>query len=91
MSADASLIDPTAIEQIKNEALTAIAGASSLDFLKEVRVTHVGDRSPIARANQSLGQVPMEERAKLGKVIGTARANINQAFADREKALNCGT
>ena len=87
MSADASLIDPTAIEQIKNEALTAIAGASSLDFLKEVRVTHVGDRSPIARANQSLGQVPMEERAKLGKVIGTARANINQAFADREKAL----
>jgi phenylalanyl-tRNA synthetase alpha chain len=52
-----------------------------------VKITFVGDRSPIARANQSLGQLPVEERAAMGKVIGTSRANINQAFDDREKAL----
>ncbi len=75
------------VEEIKAAALTAIASANSLDQLREVKITFVGDRSPIARANQGLGQLPVEERAAMGKVIGTARANINQAFDDREKAL----
>ena len=81
------MIDAASIESIKNSAFEAISQASSLDQLKEVRIAHVGDRSPIARANQSLGQIPIEERASLGKVIGTARANINQAYSDREKEL----
>jgi len=75
------------VEEIKAAALAAIASANSLDQLREVKITFVGDRSPIARANQGLGQLPVEERAAMGKVIGTARANINQAFDDREKAL----
>lgn len=75
------------VEEIKAAALAAIASANSLDQLREVKITFVGDRSPIARANQGLGQLPVEERAAMGKVIGTARANINQAFDDREKEL----
>ena len=81
------MIDAASIESIKNSAFEAISKASSLDQLKEVRIAHVGDRSPIARANQGLGQIPIEERASLGKVIGSARANINQAYSDREKEL----
>lgn len=87
MSTDPVLIDQGAIESIKATAIAAINDAVSLDQLKEVRIAHVGDRSPIAKANQSLGQVPLEQRAALGKIIGTARANINQAYDDREKAL----
>lgn len=75
------------IEAIKSAALQAIAEAKNLDDLKEVKISYVGDRSPIARANQSLGQIPVEERAAMGKLIGTARANINQSFDDREKVL----
>lgn len=75
------------VEAIKVAAIKAIEAAADLDALKEVRISHVGDKSPIARANQSLGQIPIEERAAMGKVIGTARANINQAFDDREKLL----
>ena len=81
------LLDHAEIEKIKAEALSAISAATSLDDLREVKISHVGDRSPIARANQGLGQLPVEERAAMGKVIGTARANINQAFDDREKVL----
>jgi phenylalanyl-tRNA synthetase alpha chain len=80
-------IEPAEIEAIKQSALVAIAGAQSLDQLKEIKIAHVGDRSPIARANQSLAQVAMEQRAATGKLIGTARANINQAFDDREREL----
>lgn len=80
-------LDNAEVDRIKSEALAAIASAASLDQLREVRIAHVGDRSPIARLNQGLGQLPVEERAAMGKVIGTARANINQAFDDREKTL----
>ena len=80
-------LDNAEIEKIKSEAISAISEAKSLDELREVKISHVGDRSPIARANQGLGQLPVEERAAMGKVIGTARANINQAFDDREKVL----
>ncbi len=80
-------LDNAEIEKIKSEAISAISAAKSLVELREVKISHVGDRSPIARANQGLGQLPVEERAAMGKVIGTARANINQAFDDREKVL----
>jgi phenylalanyl-tRNA synthetase alpha chain len=80
-------LDNAEIEKIKSEAISAISAAKSLDELREVKISYVGDRSPIARANQGLGQLPVEERAAMGKVIGTARANINQAFDDREKVL----
>jgi len=80
-------IEPAEIEAIKAQALKAISEAKNLDELKEIKIAHVGDRSPIAKANQSLGQVSMEQRATTGKLIGTARANINQAFDDREREL----
>ena len=75
------------IDQILAAAREAIAGAKDLDALREVRIAHVGDKSPIARANQKLGELPVDQRAQMGKIIGTARANINQAYDDREKAL----
>jgi len=80
-------LDNAEVDRIKSEAIAAITEASSLDELREVKIAHVGDRSPIARLNQGLGQLPVEDRAAMGKVIGTARANINQAFDDQEKHL----
>ena len=80
-------LDNAEVDRIKSEAIAAIKAAVSLDQLREVKIAHVGDRSPIARLNQGLGQLPVEDRAAMGKVIGTARANINQAFDDQEKLL----
>lgn len=80
-------INPADIENLQNEAITAIRECKTLEELKEVKSAHVGDKSPIAKANQSLGKLPIESRASLGKVIGLARANINQAYADQEAFL----
>ena len=75
------------IAEITKAAIAAISSARTLDELREVRIAHVGDRSPIARANQKLGETPAEERATLGKIIGTARAEINRAYQEREVTL----
>lgn len=80
-------IAPNQIADIKSAALVAIEGAQDLDSLKNVKIAHVGDRSPIAKANQMLSQIPIEERAALGKLIGSTRADINQAHDDRERKL----
>ena len=68
------------IDDAKAAALTAITSASSLEELKEIKLAHVGDRSPIARANQQLGGLSPEERANFGKIIGQAKSAIAAAF-----------
>ncbi|MEV4181351.1 phenylalanine--tRNA ligase subunit alpha, partial [Streptosporangium canum] len=37
------------------DALDAITAARDLDELKQVRLAHAGDRSPIALANREIG------------------------------------
>lgn len=75
------------IDEITSAALGAIGSATDLEALKEVRIGHVGDRSPIARANQALGSMEVSERAEFGKVIGKGRSTINAAFEVRQKEL----
>ena len=75
------------IAGIQGAALAAISEAKTLETLREVKISHVGDRSPIARANQSLSQIAPELRAEMGKIIGSAKVAINQAFDEREKFL----
>jgi phenylalanyl-tRNA synthetase alpha chain len=75
------------IDHAREEALSAITQAHSLDALKEVKIAHVGDRSPIARANQQLGSLSAQERATFGKIIGQAKSAVLLAFAERERGL----
>jgi len=74
-------------EDAKAHALTAIAAANSLEELKEAKLAHVGDKSPIARANQQLGTLTPEERANFGKIIGQAKNIVTMAFDARTQIL----
>ncbi|MEU0572891.1 phenylalanine--tRNA ligase subunit alpha, partial [Nonomuraea sp. NPDC005983] len=49
------------------DALEAIKTAGSLDALKQARLAHAGDRSPIALANREIGALPPAARAEAGK------------------------
>ena len=75
------------VDDAREEALSAITAAHSLDALKEVKIAHVGDRSPIARANQQLGSLSAQERATFGKIIGQAKSAVLLAFEEREREL----
>ena len=71
------------IDEAKSAALQAISSAKSLEELKEVRIAHVADKSPIARANQQLGTLSPQERAEFGKVIGQAKSAISAKYDER--------
>ena len=80
-------IDKTSIAAAEKEALSAIASAADLDSLKAVKSAHVAEKSPIAKLNQSLGKLEAADRAEFGKILGLAKASINEAFATKQIEL----
>jgi phenylalanyl-tRNA synthetase alpha chain len=82
-----SSISPQQLAEVVAEAISAINGANTGDELKQVRTQFVGDGSPISVINSTLRDVPAEEKAEAGKIVGQARGEINQAFAAREAAI----
>lgn len=95
MSAPNSNYDPVEVEALsvaavsaaRDDALTAIASASTLDELKSVRIAHAGDRSPLALANREIGALPPAARADAGQRVGRARGDIKSALQQRQEQL----
>ena len=79
--------DSTAVEGALAAALDAVAAARSLDGLKEVRIAHTGDRSPLALANRAIKDLPGADKAVAGKLVGGARGRLAAAIKAREEIL----
>lgn len=75
------------VARMEAEAVAAIDAAADLDELKQVRLAHAGDRSPIALANREIGALPPQARAEAGKRIGGARKTIGEALTARQAVL----
>ena len=75
------------IESDLAQALKAIAATADLDGLKQVKIDYIGDKSPLAKANQALASVDSASRANFGKLIGSARAQVNQEFEKKSAEL----
>jgi phenylalanyl-tRNA synthetase alpha chain len=83
-------VTPLQAEEVaaaRDAALAAIAGAADLAALKEVRIAHAGDRSPLALANREIGALPPQARKEAGQRVGQARGAVNQALAERQVVL----
>ncbi len=81
-------LDKAQIEQELAKALSAISQAADLDALKQIKIDFVGDKSPLAKANQVLGSLEATQRAEFGKLIGQARASVNSAFELKSNDLS---
>ena len=66
-----SALDADQVEARVAEALEAIARASTTAELKQVRITHTGDRSALALANREIGALPP---AAFDDLIGQVKA-----------------
>ncbi|GAA0966744.1 phenylalanine--tRNA ligase subunit alpha [Actinocorallia libanotica] len=84
---EVAALAPEALERHREEALSAIGAASSLEELKEVRLAHAGDRSPLALANREIGALPPHAKAEAGKRVGAARGAVSQALKARQAEL----
>ena len=78
---------PGDVEAEVAAALQAIAQAQTVAELALVKAAHVGERSPLALANQGIGALPPQERKPAGLLIGQARSQVAAAFAAREALI----
>src|SRR5215207_855506 len=80
-------LDEAAITAAVDQAVAAIAAASSLDDLKAVRLAHSGEKSPLSLANREIGKLAKDQKAAAGKLMGSARGRVNQALSARTAEL----
>ncbi|MDO8308865.1 MAG: phenylalanine--tRNA ligase subunit alpha [Actinomycetota bacterium] len=80
-------LDATAVAAVVDSALADIAAAGDLAALKEARLAHAGDRSPLALANREIGALPPAAKAEAGKRVGEARGRVAAALKERQEAL----
>jgi phenylalanyl-tRNA synthetase alpha chain len=85
---DPSEISETVVEEAADAALAAIAAASTMNDLRAARSAHTGESSPLARLNAHLREVPADQRAASGKLVGAARGRVTRALAEREADLS---
>ena len=75
------------VHAARDAALAAVAEVSTLADLKVARSRHVGEDSPLAKLNSLLRDVPTDQKAASGKLVGQARAQVAKAFVECEERL----
>ena len=75
------------IQQIESKAVAEIQAAQDEKTLEELRLCHLGRKSPLRLVMGQIGQLPATERPASGQIAGQAQKAIQQAFDDKEMAL----
>ncbi|QLQ15439.1 MAG: phenylalanine--tRNA ligase subunit alpha [Micropruina sp.] len=79
-----SALSAESLDAMVADAVAAFAAADTVAALKDARLAHAGDRSPIALANREIGSLPPAARKEVGQRMGQARARIAAALQARQ-------
>jgi len=74
-------------EKLQDEALTAIAGADSLDALETLRVGYLGKQGSISGLMKTLGKMSPEEKQVQGPLLNGLRTAVADAIAAKKSEL----
>ena len=66
------------IDQLKSEALAAVAAADSTADLEEVRVRYLGRSAEITEIKKNIGSLPPEDRKEVGRAANLASREIEE-------------
>ena len=73
---------------LRERTLAEIAAADTSAALEAVRVAVLGKSGTLTGYLRSMGQVPAEERASVGKAVNAALVEVEEALAARKAALD---
>ena len=75
-------------EQLERELRDAVAAASDLVLLEDVRVTALGKKGRISELMKGLGALPPEQRKDFGQAVNGLKERISEALVARKEALH---
>lgn len=77
----------TALEQIKNSAITALKQCSDIKALDAIRVQYLGKKGELTAILKQMGGLSNEERPVIGQLANEVRASIEETLEKIETAL----
>jgi phenylalanyl-tRNA synthetase alpha chain len=75
------------IQELESRSLARIAAAATPEELESVRVDALGRKGPLALAGKEMGKLAPQDRARIGKLLNSARQNIEQALEARQRTF----
>lgn len=76
------------VAALREQTLARIAEAADTAALEQVRIGVLGKAGTLTGHLRSMGQVPKEERAAVGKTVNEVREAVEAALAARKAALD---
>ena len=74
-------------QEIREQAEKDVAAASSVKDLEDVRVRYLGRKSELTTALRSIGDLPPEERGKVGQAANAVRQALEELIGGRIQQL----
>src|SRR4051794_33490498 len=75
------------LDSLRTEAEAAIAAVSSSSELEELRVRYLGRKSDLTQTLRSIGELPPEQRGRVGKQANQARVALESLLEERTREL----
>src|ERR1700732_1155820 len=75
------------IDQLRDEAETAIGAAGDTSMLEELRVRYLGRKAELPKMLREVAALPPEQRAAVGKAANEARQALESLVEARGAAL----
>ncbi|HEY65257.1 MAG TPA: phenylalanine--tRNA ligase subunit alpha [Caldilineae bacterium] len=75
------------LQTLEKEALAALEAASDQKALDEWRVRYLGRRGALTTLMRGLGQLPPEERPKVGQVANQIKQTLEAAYSRRREEI----
>ncbi len=75
------------LDTLKAELLEAVAAASDLAGLEEVRVGALGKKGRVSALMQRLGSMPPEERRNFGQAVNAVKVAVSEALEAKRETL----
>ncbi len=75
------------IELVQQEALNAIAGASDLNALQEVRIAYLGKKGSIQALMSEMRNLPKEEKPVFGQKVNVCKQAVTEALEAKQVEL----
>ena len=76
------------LEQIRAEALAALAGAKDAQELDGLRVKYLGKKGELTAVLKMMGSLSAEERPVMGQLANEVREALTEALSQRQKAID---
>jgi phenylalanyl-tRNA synthetase alpha chain len=75
---------------LQTEAASELSALENPNDLEELRIKYLGRKGLFTGLLRNLGQVPSEERPRLGKLANQIKEDLEKKFADRQASLTIG-